>query len=133
MARLILGMVKRTHVKALQMLSRQNKLPIPDMIQKANQRVVKERVSRIRDIKGKPVNKALDDMMAMRYKGQRPIKGFNPNELLSSDHGLPKGTTIDDMYMMWRKGDVSRFEHYGMTGYDPKTITDLYKDLKIIK
>jgi hypothetical protein len=119
MARLILGMLKRGNFKALKVLSKQNKLGIDSMVSKASKVVTG----------GKKLPAGgLKSSMAKRYTGQRPINAYNPKELLNPDvTGLPRGTTIDDLYQHYNKGNVGRFEFYGYTGYDPKSIADLLK------
>ena len=74
---------------------------------------------------GKPLPKELANIINMRYKGQKQFP-WNPKEKIHPKHGM-KNATYGDILKKFRRGEISRYEHMGYTGYDPKSVDDWLK------
>ena len=73
----------------------------------------------VKSFKVKNPNPNVRENVQVRINHQLEAMGYNPNAKVSSKFGIGENLTNDDVYRMWKRGDISRKEHLMFTKFDP--------------
>ena len=65
------------------------------------------------------------NLKSFRMKTPTGSAQYNPNAAVSSKFGIGENLTNDDVYKMWKRGDISRKEHLMFTKFDPMRLQDI--------
>lgn len=77
----------------------------------------------------KEAMKIVNQLNIKSFRMQSPAGsiGYNPGAKVSSKFGIGENLTNDDVYRMWKRGDISRKEHLMFTKFDPMKIQNINK------